>query len=199
MTESSKRATRGSGSLEPLLARLRGRRADACIPEGLRRGRLLDLGCGRGACFVRETRFAEKHGVDQLVPPIEADDVAFRQVDLNASPALPYAAEFFQVVTMLAVVEHLTADAMAHVFKEAHRVLVPGGRFILTTPAPWSDPLLRAMARIGLVSSAEIDEHQNVLSLRRLVEGLTSSGFSAESIDKGYFELGLNMWAAARK
>lgn len=198
MTDPSERATRGSGLLEPLLARLRGRRADACIPDAFRGGRLLDIGCGAGARFVRETRFAEKHAVDRL-EPASLGDVAFERIDLDTAPALPYPSAYFQAVTMLAVVEHLSPEATAHAFEEAHRVLAPGGLFVLTTPAPWSDSLLRGMARVGLVSGVEIEEHQNVMSRPQLVEALASARFERDRIESGYFEAGLNMWAAAAR
>lgn len=198
MTDPSERATRGSGLLEPLLACIRGRRADACIPDELRGGRLLDVGCGVGGRFVRETRFAEKHGVDRI-EPASLGDVAFERIDLDARPTLPYASTYFQVVTMLAVVEHLSPKATARAFEEVHRVLAQRGLFVLTTPAPWSDALLRRMARVGLVSGAEIEEHQNVMSRPQLVEALAAAGFERDRIESGYFEVGLNMWAAAAR
>ena len=60
---------------------------------------------------------------------------------------------------MLAVVEHLNPDSLVKLFKECRRVLELDGMVILTTPAAWSDRLLRFMVRIWLVSKEEIDEH----------------------------------------
>ena len=43
---------------------------------------------------------------------------------------------------------------------ETSRVLKPDGTFIITTPAPWTDLLLKMMAKLGLVSRIEIEEHK---------------------------------------
>jgi len=56
------RVTRGNGLLEGCLARRRCARADALIPDELRAGRILDIGCGRYPLFLRTTAFREKVG-----------------------------------------------------------------------------------------------------------------------------------------
>jgi SAM-dependent methyltransferase len=136
--------------------------------------------------------------VDRLQPS-SVDGLTFRRVDLATCSRLPYESGYFQAVTMLAVAEHLPCEVAARVFEEAYRVLAGGGRFIVTTPAPWSDGLLRGMARIGLVSGAEIEEHQRALSRCDLVGSLAAAGFQRARIESGYFEGGLNIWAAASK
>lgn len=49
--------TRGHGVLEPLLAKLRAKKANALIPEPARAGRILDVGCGSFPFFLSGTRF----------------------------------------------------------------------------------------------------------------------------------------------
>src|SRR5690606_9428253 len=98
--------TRGHGLLEPLLARLRARRAEALIPQALRAGRVFDIGCGSGPYFLSPTYFAEKYEVDQL-PQAPEDSarsgIGWFQLDLNTAPQLPFEDGWFQVITMLAV------------------------------------------------------------------------------------------------
>ena len=53
--------------------------------------------------------------------------IEFFTLDLNKEPKLPFEDNFFSVVTLLAVVEHLNPDSMAILFRESHRVLKPGG------------------------------------------------------------------------
>ena len=154
--------TRGSGLLEPTLARWRARRANDLIPADLRAGRILDIGCGSYPYFLANTAFREKFAVEQLPLPGQVTSelkIEFFNLNLNEKPALPFEAGFFSVVTLLAVVEHLNPNSMALLFRDILRVLQPGGRVVLTTPSAWADGLLKWMARLDLVSKEEINEH----------------------------------------
>jgi len=55
------------------------------------------------------------------------------------------------------------------------------------------------MARLRLVSPAEIEEHKDRYSPGKISSVLQQGGFAAQDIRTGYFELGMNIWAAARK
>jgi hypothetical protein len=103
------------------------------------------------------------------------------------------------VVTLLAVVEHLNPDSMAVLFGETNRVLRPGGMVIMTTPAAWSDGLLKLMARLSLVSPEEIHEHAFAYTLPLIGWHFGQAGFGMDKVRFGYFELMLNMWATAQK
>ncbi len=191
------RLTRGKGILEPLLARLRARQANRLIPGHLRQGRILDIGCGSYPYFLSHTSFKEKFAIDQLPPADNKLNIRWHTLNLNAVPKLPFEDDFFHVITMLAVVEHLNPPSMAALFCETRRVLKPGGIVVLTTPAAWSDGLLRGMARLGLVSAEEIDEHAYAYTLPLLGWYFGQAGFSMDKVKFGYFEFMLNMWATA--
>jgi ubiquinone/menaquinone biosynthesis C-methylase UbiE len=68
--------------------------------------------------------------VDQL-PLNEKSDlqkqIKWHTIDLNKKPELPFEDNYFSVVTLLAVVEHLNPQSMASLFVETYRVLQPGG------------------------------------------------------------------------
>jgi len=195
----SERGTRGHGLLEPLLARLRAQRANRLIPGPLRSGRILDVGCGSSPYFLAHTFFAEKFAVDQLPAGPSHAGIGWHQLDLNASPQLPFERGFFQIVTMLAVAEHLDPTALEKLFAECHRVLDAGGRLVVTTPAVEADRLLRWMARVGLVSREEIDEHKFAYTPALLGWYFGRAGFEMSKIRAGRFELGLNLWATAER
>ncbi len=202
MTKNGASTTRGKGLLEPLLARWRMQRANALIPARLRSGRILDIGCGSFPYFLAHTAFKEKFAVDQLRMPAETaaqNQIEFYTLNLNEAPRLPFADEYFDAVTLLAVVEHLNPDSMAVLFQESCRVLRPGGMVILTTPAAWSDGLLKTMARMNLVSAEEIHEHAFAYTLPLLGWHFGQAGFKMSKVRFGYFELMLNMWATAEK
>jgi len=194
--------TRGKGLLEPTLAYLRTKRADLLIPSELRSGRILDIGCGSYPYFLAHTSFKEKFAVDQLPMSNEISTqnrIEFHALNLNLEPNLPFKDNFFEIVTLLAVVEHLNPDSMALLFRESRRILKPGGMVILTTPAAWSDGLLRLMSKFDLVSAEEIREHSFAYTLPLIGWHFGQAGFEMTKIKFGYFELMLNMWATAQK
>ncbi len=194
--------TRGKGLLEPMLADLRAQRANKLIPSNLRNGRILDIGCGSFPYFLAHTAFAEKFAIDQIpLPEQTASELKIESftLDLEIEPRLPFENDYFESVTLLAVVEHLDPALMAKLFKEIYRVLKPEGMVILTTPAAWSDGLLKFMARIGLVSAEEIHEHAYAYTLPLLGWYFGQAGFEMTKTKFGYFEFMLNMWATAKK
>jgi len=194
--------TRGKGLLEPLLADLRAQRANKLIPSDFRSGRILDIGCGSYPYFLAHTSFREKFAIDQIpLPRNTATELKIESftLDLEVKPRLPFEDDFFEAVTLLAVVEHLDPSLMALLFKEVYRILKPQGLVILTTPAAWSDGLLKFMARISLVSAEEIHEHAYAYTLPLLGWYFGQAGFEMTRTRFGYFELMLNMWATAQK
>jgi SAM-dependent methyltransferase len=191
--------TRGKGLLEPFLARQRASTANKLIPAALRGGRILDIGCGSFPYFLSHTSFKEKFAIDQLPPAAETAEIRWHTLDLNSSPALPFDNRYFDVVTMLAVAEHLNPASLEKLLAEAYRTLKPGGRVVITTPAAWSDGLLHLMARLRLVSAEEIDEHVYAYTLPLLGWYFGRAGFEMRRVHFGYFEAGLNMWAYAER
>lgn len=198
-TNSKGRLTRGSGVLESQLARLRARQANRLIPNRLRQGRVLDVGCGSIPYFLAHTSFKEKFAIDQLTPSIAGSDILWHTLDLNIEPHLPFEDEYFNVVTMLAVVEHLNPQSLITLFAEVHRILKPSGMLIITTPAAWSGGILNAMARLNLVSAEEIREHVYLYSLPLLGWYFGRAGFAMDQVHFGYFEFMLNLWAVAER
>jgi SAM-dependent methyltransferase len=99
--------------------------------------RLLDIGCWDGYLLERIYEaglYAELYGVDIVPEGIEivrAKGFQAQVVDLNEEP-LPFTDEYFDGVTMLAVLEHIF-DPYA-VIREVHRVLRPGGEMVIDVP-----------------------------------------------------------------
>jgi SAM-dependent methyltransferase len=200
MTEpNAHRFTRGRGLLEPLLARLRAAKANRLIPPSLRQGRILDIGCGSYPYFLSHTSFAEKFSVDQQEPCQVFENIRWVVLDLNKSPQLPFQENYFDVITLLAVVEHLNPKMLVELFIEAHRVLRPGGLLVLTTPSAISSGLLNLMALVNLVSKEEIREHVYAYILPILGWYFGAAGFEMDKVRFGSFELNLNLWATAQK
>jgi hypothetical protein len=95
------RYTRGKGLLEPTLARLRAGKANQLIPDQLRSGRILDIGCGAYPYFLTHTYFQEKYAIDNLPGADNVAGINWYSLDLNTTPSLPFEDHSFQAITLL--------------------------------------------------------------------------------------------------
>jgi SAM-dependent methyltransferase len=181
--------------LEPLLRRLRLRRVYPVIARypGCR---LLDVGCGWEARLLKGIgpRLELGIGIDRKAPVIDDGRIRTLQCDLEAP--LPFSPDSFDVVTMLAVLEHL--ERAMDVLAEVHRVLKSGGSLVLTVPSHAAKPVLEFLAfRLGVVSPEEIADHKRYWNRPELAAAATQSGFELAAHE--YFQLGFNNFAVFRK
>lgn len=126
--------------------------------------RLLDVGCFAGTflAMADPARFSRQLGVDILPAQVEYANQRYgssvrRFAALHSITDLGGLDERFDCVTLIEVIEHLSADEIDALLSHVARLLVPGGRLVLTTPnyaSTW--PILeRILNRIGDVSYAE--------------------------------------------
>lgn len=191
--------TRGRGLLEGFLARKRAAMADRLIPENLRGGRILDIGCGQIPHFLLSTRFEKKYGLERSPQGPAPGEVKLASYDLEHDGYLPFRESSFDAVTMLAVFEHLDPDRLVGLLDDVHRVLRDGGIFVMTTPAGWTAPLLSLLGRAGVVSREEVDEHRGAYSHEAIRSVIASSRFDIAAARLGHFEAFMNNWATATK
>jgi SAM-dependent methyltransferase len=164
--------------------------------------KLADLGCGDGRAAKKMIASLESSNIniDQLfaidVKPTlkESDRIRVITADLNS--ALPIEGNTFDIVYSLETIEHLlNTDIFV---KEANRILVSHGLFVLTTPnlLAWYNRILFLMG--GLPIHYEISErvnkgriiaretppvgHIRVFSPRALKELLEDNGFDVLEI-----------------
>jgi len=96
-------------------------------------GRWLDVGCGAGALLRAASRRGwTAVGTEVAESAAEAVRADGFEVYVGELEALPLAAESFDVVSLVEVVEHV--DDPANLVREAHRLLRPGGAMYITTP-----------------------------------------------------------------
>jgi len=201
---SKNNVTRGYGVLEKFLSEKRCRVANKLIPFSYRNGLLLDIGCGAYPLFLISTEFSKKYGMDKIVRDdykehLKEHDITLVICDIEKEDIMPFSNELFDVVTMLAVFVHLEPLRLTKILQEIYRILKHNGIYILTTPAPWADGLLRVMARLRLVSPVEIGEHKDAYSHSKISFLLQKANFSKEKLRQGYFEMFMNIWGTAIK
>ncbi len=198
-------STRGFGLLEGFLARRRAAVANHLIPDAYRSGRILDIGCGAYPYFLARTRFAGKIGLDKAVsteglPPGELDPaIRLMAVDIEHETRLTLPDECVDIVTMLAVFEHIERAQLVALLDDVDRVLKPGGMCILTTPAGWTGPILTVLKWFRLVSKIEIDEHQDSYSRAMISALLSQTRLAGMPTRMGFFELGMTIWVQVTK
>ncbi len=188
--------TRGYGVLENFLSKQRTKIANSLLPPN-KKEKILDIGCGTIPCFLMQVDFKERHGIDPNTKNKIYEGISLHRKDIKNGEKLPFRSNNFDVITMLAVVEHLDPKGVTKLLGETKRILKPGGRLIITTPAPASDSILKLMANVGVVSKTEIDDHKLLYSKEALLNCMREAGF--KDIEFGYFEFLLNSWAYADK
>ena len=133
-------------------------RIDKARPYVAPGARVLDIGCDDGALF---RRFAELIGEgvgidDDLAAPVRSDRYHlipghFPQDLEDGRP--------FDVIALLAVLEHVPEERQHGLAEACAKHLVPGGHLVVTTPSPLVDPILDALKLLRLIDGMALEEH----------------------------------------
>jgi ubiquinone/menaquinone biosynthesis C-methylase UbiE len=165
------------------LQRWRASVATPWIREG---DRVLDVGCHQGELLRRlRGRIGPSLGLDPLAEAY-SDDV-MRLVPDRFPSIAPLPSESFDVVVMLATLEHIVDKDI--VAAECARVLRGRGRIVATVPSPKVDVLVGALRRLRVADGMSFEEHHG-FDPRQTPGTFTPHGF--ELIHQMRFQLGLN-------
>jgi 2-polyprenyl-3-methyl-5-hydroxy-6-metoxy-1,4-benzoquinol methylase len=140
-------------------------------PQG---GHILDVGCGRGFFLRSLGRRWERHGVE---PSQSAAEFAAREngipVHAGSLLAMKFPAEFFDVVTLFDVLEHLAEPA--RIVAEVRRLLKPGSSLLIGTGNVGSFAARLAGRQWAYLA---IPDHVSFFSKASLRNTLVKAGFS---------------------
>lgn len=171
--------------LDRLLQRWRFAAAMKFIPPG---ARVLDVGCHQGELFVLlGNRVRGGVGIDPLVTGLIG--LSGVQIVRGQFPEDLPAGEGFEVITALAVIEHVPTDGLKPFLLACRSWLKPGGRLVATVPSPMVDGLLLWLRRLGLVSGMSLEEHHGFRP-GDLPAAAAAAGFGVATWRR--FQLGLN-------
>jgi SAM-dependent methyltransferase len=145
--------------------------------------RLLDIGSADGALFRLVHGLGDSVGVDPDLDshcPPALPNVRFYQGYFPA--ALPGSMEF-DVITMLAVLEHVPTDQQAPLARACATHLAPGGRLLITVPSPAVDRILTVLRAVRLIDGMSLEQHY---------------GFESSTTPRIFTMHGLNLRVAKR-
>ena len=154
--------------LDKLIMKVRLRKIAPLIPEG---SAILDLGCGyRGELLMSIPRARRRVGIDLSI----ASDTELELIEGRVDMSLPFPDKTFEIVTALAIIEHVDNPEM--MLSEIQRVLQPGGKVLVTTPALVGKLPLEILARLGLISREEIMDHKRYYTRETLQRAMEQAG-----------------------
>ncbi|MFN0089225.1 MAG: class I SAM-dependent methyltransferase [Acidimicrobiales bacterium] len=171
--------------VDRLLQTLRFRQAARWIPDG---SRVLEVGCAEGELFDHlGRRIAPSVGIDPLLDR-PRDHGRHRLLPGCFPVDVPVDLDPFDVVAMLATLEHFPPSELAKTALETARLTKPGGRLVVTVPAPVVDVILEALLALRLIHGQETDQHHG--QAPQETPFIFGDGF--ELVHASRFELGLN-------
>ena len=179
--------------LEPFLRKIRISKIKKYVPKNCI---LCDIGCGFNAKFLLNIsdHISEGYGFDKKIDNKQINNIYLQNAEITDN--IPLEDELVECVTLLAVLEHLNNPTK--VLSECYRLLKFGGILILTTPSPFSKPILEFLSfKLKIVSPIEIADHKHYYSKEELIKILGGMGF--KNIETHSFEFGLNNLAVASK
>jgi 2-polyprenyl-3-methyl-5-hydroxy-6-metoxy-1,4-benzoquinol methylase len=143
--------------------------------------RLLDIGCGPGTFIGNYLGGIEGLGIDASGSQIDYANrqyaTAAHRFSTQPVASLVDARERFDAITMIELVEHLSADDVARLFAQARELLSPEGILIVTTPnyaSLW--PIIEW--GVNLVSQVSYEQqHINKYRRARLSAQLAEAGY----------------------
>ncbi len=120
---------------------------------------VLDIGCHDGELFRRlGPALRRGYGLDpELAGPL--DEPRYHLEPGSFPKDLPAHEGEFDVITMLAVLEHIPPEQLIEFAESCFGLVVPGGRLVTTVPSPLVDPLLDVMKRLRLLDGMETHQH----------------------------------------
>jgi SAM-dependent methyltransferase len=171
--------------IDRLLQNLRIRQAVPWIPTS---ARVLDVGCFDASLFsALGPRLGYGVGLDPLIRTRERGE-RFELVPGRFPDDLPRV-EAFDVVTFLAVLEHVPGETVGRWADACRQLLRPNGVVVATVPSPAVDHILSALIRLRVLHGMEVDQHHG-FAPAEIARAFQAAGFNL--LKWARFQFGLN-------
>ena len=142
-------------AIDRLLQRWRIRVASRAIPG---RVSLIDVGAHDGEMFrFLGPRLVKGFGIDPLLTAkVESQTYSLHP---GFFPDVRPRSGDWDVISMLAVLEHIPRYQQEDLAKSCWEMLRPGGRLVITVPSPFVDRLLCILRCLKLIDGMSLEEH----------------------------------------
>jgi SAM-dependent methyltransferase len=120
--------------------------------------RVLDIGCADGELFRRIPAIKDGIGVDPDLPQARVQLTNAVLLQGLFPQALPDDRPF-DVITLLAVLEHVPQERQRQLAEECSRYLKPDGHLIITVPSPAVDSILAVLRFLRLIHGMALEQH----------------------------------------
>jgi SAM-dependent methyltransferase len=172
--------------VDRLIQRARIRVALRFIPQS---ARVVDVGAHRGELFeALGSKLADGHGIEPLLTsPLKGAHYVI--VGGFFPETHPDRDDYWDAVTLLAVLEHIPRSVQPSVAEACGRLLRDGGRVIVTVPSPAVDRILIVLRTLRLIDGMSVEEHYG-FDPRDTVRIFSAAGLRLLRHQR--FQLGLN-------
>jgi len=133
------------------------KRIEKMLPFLSKNMKILDLGCGSGWL----TKFLNSKGFDCV--GVDIDQKNEPPFYKGTAEKIPFRDKLFDCIIMIEVIEHISPKC----YNEINRVLKDGGKIILSTILPKSDPIVNLMSRLKMVDPY-VTPHINLVHIEKL-------------------------------
>jgi SAM-dependent methyltransferase len=120
--------------------------------------RVLDIGCADGELFKRTPGIKDGIGVD---PDLPQTSIRFPNAVLlkGLFPHVLPDEQPFDVITLLAVLEHVPQERQRLLAEQCAHYLKPSGHLIITVPSPSVDSILSVLRFLRLIHGMALEQH----------------------------------------
>jgi hypothetical protein len=139
--------------LDKYLQNERIKKAKDYIPSG---SRVLDIGSDDGILFKKVKNIKSGIGIE---PKIEKEISGDNYKIIKGYFPNDCAGQKFDVITLLAVLEHIPVIQLQKFGIDCHQALHKNGLIIITVPSPKVDLLLTVLKKLNLIDGMSLEEH----------------------------------------
>lgn len=172
-------------TVDRIIQYLRIRKIRPYIAHG---ARVLDIGCADGALF-KQLKLLIREGVG--IDPDLDQSVTMKNYRLIAGqfPKDLPDTQPFDVIIMLAVLEHIPPGHQEQLAKKCAQFLKPGGELVITIPSPKADRILSLLQFMRVIDGMSLEDHYG-FDVNKTPSIFSVGGLTLVKSEK--FQLGLN-------
>jgi len=150
---------------------------------------VLDIGCSNGELFeLYREKDIEISGIG-LDPDIESDIIKKNYQLIKDSFPSSKVSGTFDVITALAVLEHISDEKIDEFIYSCKKHLKANGKVIITVPHPFVDTILKVLIFLKIIDGMEAEQHHG-FDIQRVAGLFEKCGFNL--LKHKRFQFGMN-------